>query len=70
MDMGVIYSATADSDEAEPFIEPDDDNQLVSVIGLYVDDETETLYACSSDAGNSQNAGEAPVAIVAFDLAN
>lgn len=70
MDTGAIYTATANDEEASPFIEPDDDNQLVSVIGLYVDDATQTLYACSSDAGNSQNAGNAPVAIVAFDLSD
>ncbi|HEY6724768.1 MAG TPA: SMP-30/gluconolactonase/LRE family protein [Polyangiaceae bacterium] len=68
MELGTIEKATANSSEALPFIAPDDENQLVSVIGLYADDASNLLYVCSSDAGNSSRAGEAPAAIKAFSL--
>ena len=68
MELGAIHIATANDAESKPFIEPDDENKLVSVIGLYVDDATDTLYVCSSDAGNSPQAGTAPAAIKAFSL--
>jgi sugar lactone lactonase YvrE len=51
----------------EPFIAPGT-NGLVSVLGLWVDDVTNTLWACSSDAGNGRLAGSAPVGVKAFDL--
>jgi sugar lactone lactonase YvrE len=68
MELGSIHIATASDAESESFIEPDDENGLVSVIGLYVDDATNTLYACSSDAGNSPRKGKAQAAIKAFSL--
>jgi sugar lactone lactonase YvrE len=68
MELGVIHRATASDAEAAPFIEPDDENGLVSVIGLYADDATDTLWVCSSDAGNGQLAGTAPAALKAFSL--
>ncbi len=69
MELGSIYRATASSAQAEPFIAPDDENDLVSVIGLFADDTSGTLYVCSSDAGNGSLAGKAPAAIKAFELA-
>jgi hypothetical protein len=53
MDMGVIYKATADGKTAAPFIDATAGG-FVSVLGLYADDATKTLWACNSDAGNSQ----------------
>lgn len=67
MEEGVIYKAAAGVQEAEPFIEAGA-NGLVSVLGLYADDTTGTLWACSSDAGNAKLTGSAPVALKAFDL--
>src|ERR1044071_3465421 len=67
MDMGVIYKATADGKTATPFIDADAGG-LVSVLGLYADDATKTLWACNSDADNSQRKGMAPVSLKAFDL--
>ena len=64
---GSIYKAAAGAKEAEPFIEAGA-NGLVSVLGLYADDASGTLWACSSDAGNGKLAGAAPVALKAFDL--
>ncbi len=68
MDEGSIYKASASSASAEPFIAAGT-NDLVSVLGLYAHDATSTLWACSSDAGNGQLKGTAPVALKAFDLA-
>jgi sugar lactone lactonase YvrE len=68
MELGVIHRATANDADSTPFIEPDSENDLVSVIGLFVDDATDTLYVCSSDAGNSPQAGNAQAAIKAFSL--
>jgi sugar lactone lactonase YvrE len=70
MELGVIYRGTANGGEAEPFIEPDAENELVSVIGVHADDATDTLWVCSSDAGNSAQAGDAPAALKKFSLPN
>ena len=43
---------------------------MVSVLGLYADDKNGILYVCSSDAGNSLQAGDAQAAIKAFDLSD
>jgi sugar lactone lactonase YvrE len=69
MDQGLIYKAGAASKTAVPFITPDATNKLVSVLGLYAHDASSTLWVCSSDAGNSQRKGTAPVALKSFDLA-
>ena len=69
MDQGLIYKASASTKTATPFITPDDTNKLVSVLGLYAHDASSTLWVCSSDAGNSQRKGTAPVALKSFDLA-
>jgi sugar lactone lactonase YvrE len=68
MELGVIHKATANDEESTAFIEPDATNDLVSVIGLFVDDAKDILYVCSSDAGNSPQKGDAPAAIKAFQL--
>jgi sugar lactone lactonase YvrE len=68
MDEGRIFKAEAGATEAEPFIEAGA-NGLVSVVGMYADDDSGTLWVCSSDAGNAQLSGSAPVALKAFDLA-
>ena len=63
MDQGLIYKASAVTKTAMPFITPDDTNNLVSVLGLYAHNASSTLWVCSSDAGNSQRKGTAPVAL-------
>ena len=65
--LGVIYKGTADNPTAMPFIAAGT-NGLVSVLGLYADDPTNTLWVCSSDANNGALRGTAPVAIKAFNL--
>ncbi len=51
----------------EPFIDSGT-NGLVSVLGLWADEARQTLWACSSDAGNGRLTGRAPVGVKAFDL--
>jgi sugar lactone lactonase YvrE len=65
MELGVIYKGTADNPTAAPFI-PTGSNGLVSPLGLYADDATNTLWVCSSDTGNGPRRG--PVSIKTFDL--
>ncbi len=68
MDLGVIYKVAAGTTTATPFIAPDTTNDLVSVLGLYADTATNRLWVCSSDAGNAQRSGSAPVALKSFNL--
>jgi hypothetical protein len=64
---GCIMRALPGSFHMEPFIEPGA-NGLVSVLGLWADEVNNTLWACSSDAGNGRLTGRAPVGIKAFHL--
>ena len=68
MDLGVIYKVAAGTTTATPFIAPDTNNDLVSVLGLYANSATNRLWVCSSDAGNAQRSGAAPVALKVFNL--
>jgi sugar lactone lactonase YvrE len=70
MNLGLVHRVAGDGTMTSAFIEPDMDNELVSVIGLYADSANDRLYVCSSDAGNSQQAGDAQAAIKAFDLSD
>jgi len=70
MNTGAIHKAAADATDTQPFIEPSEENGLVSVLGLYAHDASSTLWVCSSDAGNGNLAGSAPAALKAFDLAS
>jgi sugar lactone lactonase YvrE len=64
---GCIMRAQAGTDSMESFIESGA-NGLVSVLGLWADETRQTLWACSSDAGNGRLTGRAPVGVKAFDL--
>ena len=64
---GCIMRAPAGAARMEPFIEPGA-NGLVSVLGLWASVENNTLWACSSDAGNGRLTGSAPPGVKAFDL--
>ncbi len=64
---GCITRCPAGATQMEPFIEPGA-NGLVSVLGLWADEDRNTLWACSSDAGNGKLKGSAPVGVKAFDL--
>jgi len=64
---GCIMKAQAGTAWMEPFVGPGA-NGLVSVLGLWADEERNMLWACSSDAGNGRLTGSAPVGVRAFDL--
>ncbi len=64
---GCIMRSPAGAAQMEPFIESGS-NGLVSVLGLWADENRNTLWACSSDAGNGKLTGSAPVGVKAFDL--
>jgi sugar lactone lactonase YvrE len=66
---GCIMRGQAGATQVEDFIESGA-NGLVSVLGLWVDEASNTLWACSSDAGNGRHTGHAPVGVKAFDLAS
>ena len=55
---GCIMRAQPGADRMEPFIESGT-NGLVSVLGLYVDEANNTLWACSADADNGKLKGTA-----------
>jgi sugar lactone lactonase YvrE len=64
---GCIMRTPAGASQMEPFIEAGA-NGLISVLGLWADEDRNTLWACSSDAGNGKLTGSAPVGVKAFDL--
>jgi sugar lactone lactonase YvrE len=64
---GCIMRTPAGASQMEPFIEAGA-NGLISVLGLWADEDRDTLWACSSDAGNGKLTGSAPVGVKAFDL--
>jgi sugar lactone lactonase YvrE len=68
MNTGAIHKAAVGAVQSSKFIEPDATNDLVSVLGLYAHDASNTLWVCSSDAGNGLLAGRAPAALKSFDL--
>jgi sugar lactone lactonase YvrE len=67
MEEGRIVCILPGTTEAVPFI-PAGANGLVSVLGLWADDERGLLWACSCDAGLGKLAGTAPPAVKTFDL--
>jgi sugar lactone lactonase YvrE len=67
LDEGCILRARPGAGQFESFIEPGA-NGLISVLGLWADEQGGTLWACSADAGNGRLAGQGPVGVKAFDL--
>ena len=67
LEEGSIMRALPGATVFEPFIQAGA-NGLVSVLGLYVDESHNILWACSADADNGKLKGTAPTAIKAFDL--
>jgi hypothetical protein len=64
---GCINRCLPGKSQMEPFIEAGS-NGLISVLGLWPDEQRNTLWACSSDFGNAKLSGSAPVGVKAFDL--
>ena len=67
MELGSIMRIPPGGREAEAFIDAGS-NGLVTVLGLFADDERNLLWVCNSDWEASNLAGTAPVAILSFDL--
>ena len=59
---GCIMRAPAGARRMAPFVEAGA-NGLVSVLGLWADEVRQTLWACSSDAGNGRLTGRAPAGV-------
>ena len=57
---GSIHKVAAGTTTPAPFIAPNGTNGLVSVIGLYAHTASNTLWVCSSDAGNGQRRDRPP----------
>lgn len=67
---GTIYRAKPGSDTAEPWIQPGT-NGLRSIFGVFADDKSNTLWACSSTftfGPPAEGAAPAPADLHAFDL--
>ncbi|MEQ8676789.1 MAG: hypothetical protein RLP44_18920 [Aggregatilineales bacterium] len=67
MELGSIMRIPPGGRVAEAFIEAGT-NGLVTVLGLFADDERNLLWVCNSDWEASNLTGTAPVAILSFDL--
>ncbi|MBU0556957.1 MAG: hypothetical protein KKD64_01685 [Alphaproteobacteria bacterium] len=63
---GNIYRAVPGSTQAVAWIRPDEKNKLAAVLGVLVDERSNTLWACSVPMGQAG----AVSALVAFDLAS
>jgi sugar lactone lactonase YvrE len=61
---GNIYRAVPGSTQAVAWIRPNETNKLASVLGVLVDERSNTLWACSAPVGASAQVS----ALLAFDL--
>lgn len=66
---GCIMRCLPGDAHMSPFIEAGA-NGLISVLGLWADEERDILWACSSDPGNGQLTGKGRTGVKAFDLHN
>jgi hypothetical protein len=66
---GCINRCLPGNSKMDPFIEAGS-NGLISVLGLWPDEQRNTLWACSSDFGNGRLAGKGVVGVKAFNLQN
>jgi hypothetical protein len=66
---GVIFRTAPKGDLAEPWIRPDADNGILSLLGVLVDERAHTLWACSSPMPFRVPPAVGTSALLAFDLA-
>jgi hypothetical protein len=64
---GTIYRAKAGAAKAEPWIDPKVSG-MIGVFGVFADDRTRTLYACSLPFGAPREQADVLSALRAFDL--
>lgn len=67
--LGIIFRTAPDGDIAEPWIRPDADNGLLSVLGVLTDERRRTLWVCSAAMPFRVPPAIGPSALIAFDLA-
>ena len=67
---GVIFRALPGVGEAQPWIRPDAANGLLSILGVLVDEKSNTLWVCSSPAPFRSPPAIGVSALVAFDLSS
>jgi sugar lactone lactonase YvrE len=63
----MIYRAKPGADKAEPFVQPGTDG-LQATFGVFADNKSGTLYACSNNFGGPPGAAPSPANVYAFDL--
>jgi sugar lactone lactonase YvrE len=63
----MIYRAKPGADKAEPFVQPGTDG-LQATFGVFADNKSGTLYACSNNFGGPPGAAPMPANVYAFDL--
>lgn len=66
---GVVFRTAPQGDLAEPWIRPDADNGILSLLGVLVDERAHTLWACSSPMPFRVPPAVGTSALLAFDLA-
>jgi sugar lactone lactonase YvrE len=65
---GIIFRAPPHSPKAEPWIEPTQENGLLSILGVLTDERSGTLWICSSPMMLRTPPAVGTAALMAFDL--
>jgi len=63
----MIYRAAPGADKAVPFVQPGTDG-IQSTFGVFVDNKSHTLYACSNVLGGPPGGPPPPATVYAFDV--
>lgn len=63
----MIYRAAPGADKAEAFVQPGTDD-LQATFGVFADNKSGTLYACSNNFGGPPGSAPTPANVYAFDL--
>ncbi len=66
---GIVFRTAPGGDIAEPWIRPDAENGLLSVLGVLVDEKARTLWVCSAPMPFRAPPAIGTSALLAFDLA-
>jgi sugar lactone lactonase YvrE len=66
---GIIFRTAPNGDIAEPWIRPNAENGLMTVLGVLVDERSRTLWSCTAPPFGGAPSPGAVSALLAFDLA-
>jgi sugar lactone lactonase YvrE len=66
---GVIFRTAPNGDRADPWIRPDAENKLLSVLGVLVDERARTLWVCTAPMPFRVPPAVGTSALLKFDLA-